>query len=187
MIEPNFGSSPSIWTAFPSSPFGYAPPQTASADVSPVNMYGYAGRAANGQAGINSALSLGPGSLGLLWGIPTLLAPEITLPSLLATVAAKRGQPQGPTNDQEIEEFIYEAGELVPGLAEVDVRCETGRVVLTGNVVSKRFKRDVGEIAWAIPGVNDVQNNVTIAARRRSRAGSRDAEPQSSPSTRKAG
>jgi hypothetical protein len=150
-------------------------------------MYGYAGRAANGHAGINSSFSLGPGSLGLLWGIPTLLAPEITLPSLLATVAAKRGQPQGPTNDQEIEEFIYEAGELVPGLAEVDVRCETGRVVLTGNVVSKRFKRDVGEIAWAIPGVNDVQNNVTIAARRRSRAASRDAEPQSSPSTRKAG
>ena len=27
------------------------------------------------------------------------------------------------------------------------------------------------EIAWAIPGVNDVQNNVTIASRRRARAG----------------
>ena len=47
--------------------------------------------------------------------------------------------------------------------------------LLTGSVPQKRLKRDIGEVAWAIPNVNDVQNNVTIAARRRSRSG-RDAE-----------
>jgi hypothetical protein len=43
-------------------------------------------------------------------------------------------------------------------------------------VSHKRFKRDAGEIAWAIPGVNDVQNNVTIITRRRSRTAGRETE-----------
>ena len=43
------------------------------------------------------------------------------------------------------------------------------RTTLTGQVSHKRLKRDAGEIAWAIPSVNDVQNNVTIVPRRRSR------------------
>jgi hypothetical protein len=47
---------------------------------------------------------------------------------------------------------------------------------LTGSVPHKRLKRDIGEIAWAIPGVNDVQNNLTIAARRRSRTANRESE-----------
>ena len=38
-------------------------------------------------------------------------------------------------------------------------------------------KRDIGEIAWAIPAINDVQNTITIAPRRRSRgAQARDTE-----------
>src|SRR5204863_7805840 len=98
-IETGFGSRPSIWTGIPSPAFGwiqtqstpssgFAPgialgaqaPAVAPVDASPANMYG-------------------PGSPGLLWGIPTLFAPEITVRALLATVAAKRGQLQGPTND----------------------------------------------------------------------------------------
>ena len=89
----------------------------------------------------------------------------------------RRGQPLGPTSDQEVEDFIYDALDFLPGTSEVEVRCEGGRATLTGTVQRKRFKRDVGEIAWAIPAVNDVQNNVGIAARRRSRSQRSEIEP----------
>ena len=106
----------------------------------------------------------------------------LTASSLLMAIALRRGQPQGPANDQEVEEFIYDALELLPGAADVEVRCEGGRVTLTGSVPHKRVKHDVGEIAWAIPALHDVQNNVTIASRRRARASDRDTEsPQSEP------
>jgi len=88
---------------------------------------------------------------------------------LLAAVAMRRGQLQGPTNDQETEDFVYDALELLPGAADVEVRCDSGRLTLTGNVQHKRLKRDVGEIAWAIPSLVDVLNNVTITSRRRPR------------------
>lgn len=108
----------------------------------------------------------------------------VTAASLLAAVAMRRGQPQGPTTDAEIEEFVYDALELLPGAADVEVRCENGRVTLSGSVQHKRTKRDVGEIAWAIPA-NDVQNNVSIVSRRRARAAGRDAEAPASVSARK--
>jgi len=38
------------------------------------------------------------------------------------------------------------------------------------------LKRDIGEIAWSIPGLNDVQNNITIATKRRSRGAGREVE-----------
>src|SRR5262249_16078504 len=95
---------------------------------------------------------------------------------LLVAVAVRRGQPMGPTNDQEIEDFISDALDLLPGTNDVDVRCESGRATLTGSVSYKRVKSDAGEVVWAIPNVNDVQNNIPIAARRRSRTSARDAE-----------
>ena len=55
--------------------------------------------------------------------------------------------------------------------------CDAGRAMLTGNVQNKRLKRDLGEILWAIPSVNDVQNNITLVSRRRARAATRDGEP----------
>jgi hypothetical protein len=106
--------------------------------------------------------------------------------SVLAAVALRRGQPQGPSTDQESEDFLYDAIEWLPGAADVEIRCEGGRATLTGSVQHKRVKRDIGELAWAIPGLNDVQNNLTIASRRRTRhAGSREAEGPSSGSARK--
>jgi hypothetical protein len=99
----------------------------------------------------------------------------VTAPALLTAVAMRRGQPFGPTSDQEVEDFIYDAFDLVPGTNDVEVRVEGGRAVLSGSVPHKRLKRDIGELAWAIPALNDVQNNVTITARRRSRA-SRETE-----------
>jgi hypothetical protein len=114
-------------------------------------------------------------------------AAGITAPALLAAVAMRRGQPQGPRNDQEVEDFLYDALELIPGTGEVEVRCEGGRLTLTGSVQHKRLKRDIGEIAWAIPVLSDVQNNVTIASRRRARGSSREAELTASGSPRKQG
>jgi len=112
---------------------------------------------------------------------PMFGIPEIgTVQGLLALVAMRRGQPMGPTNDNEIEDFIYDALEFLPGSNEVEVRCDGGRATLTGSVPHKRLKRDVGEIVWAIPAINDVQNNVTITARRR-RTQTREGEtPQQS-------
>lgn len=100
----------------------------------------------------------------------------VTASSLLAAVAMRRGQPQGPTSDAEVEEFVYDTLDLLPGAADVEIRCESGRLTLTGTVQHKRTKRDVGEIAWAIPALQDVQNNVSIVSRRRARATSREAE-----------
>ena len=71
---------------------------------------------------------------------------------------------------------MYDALDLLAGASDVEVRCEGGRTTLTGSVPHKRLKRDVGEIAWAIPRVIDVQNNLTITARRRSRVGNRDSD-----------
>jgi len=111
----------------------------------------------------------------------------VTASSMLAAVALRRGQPQGPTSDAEVEEFIYDALDLLPGAADVEIRCEGGRVTMTGSVQHKRTKRDIGEIAWAIPGLHDVQNNVSIASRRRGRAAGREAETPANVSARKQG
>jgi hypothetical protein len=111
----------------------------------------------------------------------------VTASSLLTAVAMRRGQQQGPTNDQEVEEFLYDALDLLPGAAEVEVRCENGRATLTGTVQHKRTKRDVGEIAWAIPALSDVQNNVSITSRRRARAAGREGEAAAGGSAKKQG
>jgi hypothetical protein len=76
---------------------------------------------------------------------------------------------------------------MLPGAADVEVRCEGGRVSLTGSVQHKRIKRDLGEIAWAIPALHDVQNNVTIAPRRRTRSAAREGEGSTSVAGRKHG
>lgn len=121
-------------------------------------------------------------------GMPAFTGPQIaigvTAPALLATVAMRRGQPLGPTNDHEIEDFFYDALDLLPGASDVEVRCEGGRATFTGSVPHKRVKRDIGEIAWALPTLNDVQNNITIAVRRRSRA-NREAEASAAAAVRK--
>ena len=205
MIEPLFVSGSPMWTAVPPAGFTFqtpAFPQSAIAgipsgapgntqglsapSIMSANPYGYAG------GGMTSGQSfVGP---SVVQGFPFSAGPVMSLvgpigdgtngvpaASLLAAVALRRGQPQGPSNDQESEDFLYDALEWLPGAADVEIRCEAGRATLTGSVQHKRVKRDIGELAWAIPGLNDVQNNLTIASRRRSRpAGAREAEASSS-------
>src|SRR5262245_8573994 len=101
----------------------------------------------------------------------------VSMPALLTSVAIRRGQPQGPATDADIEDFLADVFDLLPNARDVEVRSEAGRITLAGTVAHKRVKHDLGEIAWAIPRATDVQNNLTITARRRSRGANRDAEP----------
>jgi BON domain-containing protein len=149
MAELLFGTAPQVWPSFPANrPAMIFQGATSDAPPTPLN----------------------PGMA------PFEFATGITPQALLSTVALRRGQPTGPANDQDVEDFIYDALDLLPGGNDIEVRCDSGRVTLTGSVPHKRVKRDAGEIAWAIPSVNDVQNNITIATRRRSRSQVRDAE-----------
>ena len=195
MNEPLFGSSAPMWTASPSTGIGYQVPIGTGSPLSPALFGGSTAGAAgsigavNGVGGTTAVTSSappvapytyapGPGqtlvpqdSSAVMIGLrANAITGMVSAPSLLTAVAMRRGQPLGPTNDQEVEDFIYDALDLLPGTSEVDVRCESGRATLSGTVQQKRAKRDIGEIAWAIPAVQDVQNNVTIAARRRTRA-----------------
>ena len=180
MAETFYGSGAPMWPpAIPVPAFGYLQPpmlggsrgMTFGVSTSPLQTEAY---------GFNGGLM--PSASGPVAGtLPVMAGQDITTgitpAAVLGAVAISRGQPLGPANDQEVEDFVCDALDLLPGANEVEVRCEGGRVTLTGTVQQKRVKRDVGEIAWAIPPVNDVQNNVTITARRRSRAQSRETEP----------
>jgi hypothetical protein len=194
MIEPLFRSGSPFLAGIPSPAFGWlqSPP---SLNARP---------ATGAIPGIAASPSLAPTPLPFGYGYQNLLNPDAyafgaplnafafagppvaTAPALLATVAVKRGQPSGPASDPEIEDFLYDALELLSGTNDVEVRSDGGRVTLTGSVPHRLLKRDVGEIAWAIPAISDVQNNVTIAARRRSRSTAREAEPHASASRKQA-
>ena len=188
MSEPLFGSVSPLWSAMPGPAFGYgSTPFAAGGRIGGVGMQG---TGATAQFGMPTANQMTGDPYGNMMAGGTLTAGAIgfagseigvgiTAPTLLTAVAMRRGQPLGPTNDQEIEDFIYDALDLLPGANDVEVRCEGGKTTLTGTVPHKRLKRDVGEIAWAIPSVIDVQNNITIAQRRRQRAQGRENEPQS--------
>jgi hypothetical protein len=187
MIEALFGSTTPLWAPQATGAFGFPP----SAPVGSAMMYGpfigpsaAANTVASGLPPPASMISAPIAPAGPAYGyalplnpIPGEAALGGSIPLLLATVAMRRGQPHGPATDQEIEDFVYDAFELMPGTADVEVRCDSGRATLTGNVLHKRLKRDLGEILWAIPGVNDVQNNITIVSRRRARTATREGEP----------
>jgi BON domain len=167
MAEPMFGTVSPIWSAIPSP--GVAWLQAPMSRASPIG-----GTAAGMTAGTGPAASFGAAFPA--YGSPDVAA-GVTAPALVSAIAMRRGQPAGPTSDPEIEDFIYDALDLLPGSGEVEVRCDGGRASLMGTVSQKRLKRDIGEIVWAIPAINDVQNTITIAPRRRSRTQNREGEP----------
>jgi hypothetical protein len=204
MNEPLFGSGAPMWTAAPSTGIGYQVPFGTGSPLSPALFGGSTAGAAGLVGAVNGVGATTAGTPGAPPVAPYNYAPGlgqaftssessavmvglranaitgmVSAPSLLTVVAMRRGQPLGPTNDQEVEDFIYDALDLLPGTSEVDVRCESGRATLSGTVQQKRAKRDIGEIAWAIPAVQDVQNNVTITARRRARGTSSARETES--------
>jgi BON domain-containing protein len=177
MAETLFGSGPQLWPTLPVPGFGYVQALSGNRiQAAPMTM----NPSPPDPAQLMSSGWSAPVSPPVGSGLPAITTPEftpgITPQALLTVVAARRGQPMGPTSDQEIEDFISDALDLLSGATDVDIRCENGRTTLTGSVPNKRVKRDVGEIVWAIPSVSDVHNNVAIAARRRSRGSGRDAE-----------
>ena len=184
MSEPYFGTGQPMWAGIPA---GFSWFQPAIPNVT---------RPGN-PAPPFAAPTIAPGPLfqgigpfAVPAAYPALNNPDLlsspNASALLTATAMRRGQPMGPSNDQEIEEFIYDTLDLLPGSNDVEARCEAGRVTFSGSVHHKRLKRDVGEIAWAIPGVNDVQNNVTITTRRRARSAGREPEPASPPMRKQA-
>jgi hypothetical protein len=174
MVETLFGQSPQLW---PTLPLPTVP-----------SVYFQTPRGvANGPGGL--APQFGGQSPMTING-PILTGPEmsgggVTAQALLAVVAARRGQGAVSNIDADVEDFISDALDLLPGATEIDVRCEEGRVTLSGTAPNKRVKRDAGEIVWAIPGISDLQNNIAIAARRRSRTSRREGEPAGATQNRK--
>ncbi len=193
MIEPLFGSGAPLWTTVPPTGFAFQTPMAIGNGQISTPIFGTPGLT-TGAPAVPTAVppaSYGFGTFPLgSTAFPFVsreFAGGLSAPELLAAIAMRRGQPQGPTDDQEVEDFIYDVLEVLPGATDVEVRCEGGRASLSGSVQHKRLKRDVGEIAWAIPGLHDVQNNVTIASRRRNRAGAREAEASPGVHSRKQG
>jgi BON domain len=202
MLQAPFGSIGAGWMTMPSpgfpwqltqlgtigSPFGSTQP--GGFGIAPAVEGGVPGTTPVVGQAQTSGIPFGPSAPG--WGMSSTMQtplstafsiPDgITASGLLTGIALRRGQPQGPTSDQDVEEFIYDAVELLPGAGDVEVRCEGGRVALTGSVPHKRLKRDIGEIAWAVPGIADVQNTLSIATRRKARAFTRESESQPAPS-----
>jgi hypothetical protein len=87
----------------------------------------------------------------------------------------------GLPKDDEIEEMAQQALDrhpLIPLDADVDVRCESGQVTLTGKVPDKRIKRAAGEAVWWIPGVTDVGNSIVVSGRRQAQATRRHGRQQ---------
>jgi len=186
MMESIFGPAQPVWTGVPSSAFGWLPtsmpiatrgigptPAGLGSPVPPAQMPMMSNPIGDLTPAVQ-APTMVPGLFSPL--VAAELGAGVPAPALLATVAIRRGQPQGPTTDAEIEEFLYDAFELLPGTSDVEVHSEGGRATLTGTVTQKRLKRDLGEIAWAIGRVTDVQNNLTVASRSRSRTSGRDIE-----------
>jgi BON domain-containing protein len=186
-----FGSPSGAMQATPVAPGGFRPAQTLNAPAGDFYTIGGAPTwfAQPGHAtgyGFGFPINLNPYTYaGPYPGVLPPVAPAPTISTLLTSVAIRRGQPSGPTSDQEVEDFIYDVLELVPGTNEVEVRSESGKVTLTGTVQHKRLKHDVGEIVWAIPNVGDVQNNVTITTRRRARAGGKEHEQTTAAQSRR--
>src|SRR5262245_49114715 len=113
MNEPLFGTVSPPWQPVPVPPAGWLPLTAAARSLgggaSPV-LASPLGLPAPGY----TAGSVTPATAGLPVGamIPSVGGSEVAVgmpvAALLATVAVRRGQPQGPSNDLEIEDFIYD-------------------------------------------------------------------------------
>ncbi len=79
-----------------------------------------------------------------------------------------------PPTDHEIKATIVDRLRENPHTKDDDIQVdvEKGVVILAGEVSSARAKRAAGDDAWDCRGVCDVSNQLTIAARAPSPAGS---------------
>ncbi|MCL5264853.1 MAG: BON domain-containing protein [Chloroflexi bacterium] len=76
---------------------------------------------------------------------------------------------EGLPNDDQIREMIYDAIDadpVIPFESDINVEVTGGVVTLTGTVPNKRIKHAIGDDAWWVPGVWDVNNGLEIVGRR---------------------
>src|SRR5262245_48431181 len=121
MIEPLFGTTAPAWPSMPSPAFGWP------------SLVGTRPLPATAPACVGIPQPLG----GPLFGQPPTMAPPgliggdqltgFNVPAVLAAVAIRRGQPLGPTTDQDLEDFLYDTLDVLPGASEIDVRVDGGR------------------------------------------------------------
>jgi hypothetical protein len=71
------------------------------------------------------------------------------------------------TSDEALENRVADALDTNPmtGNADIDVSSQHGVVTLTGVVQSKHIKRLADHLAWSVPGVHDVQNQLRVKGR----------------------
>ena len=99
MIEPLFTSSAPLWTTVPPTGFALQAPMAMGNGPIAAPIFGPS------TTPYSNAFSF----VGRDFGS------GLSAPALLAAIAMRRGQPQGPTNDQEVEDFIYDVLEVLPG------------------------------------------------------------------------
>ncbi|MGQ9675150.1 MAG: BON domain-containing protein [Chloroflexota bacterium] len=93
----------------------------------------------------------------------------------------------GTPSDEQIKEMIYDsidADPAVPFDSDISVDVTGGIVTLTGTVPSKRIKHAVGDDAWWVPGVWDVNNNIQVTGRRERREGGAEMRAPEGPTPR---
>lgn len=75
----------------------------------------------------------------------------------------------GIPSDEEITDMVFDsidADPVVPYESDINVDVTGGIVTLSGTVPNKRIKHAVGDDAWWVPGVIDVNNNLQVSGRR---------------------
>ncbi|GIV96353.1 MAG: hypothetical protein KatS3mg057_1010 [Herpetosiphonaceae bacterium] len=119
-------------------------------------------------------------SMGMTGMMPTgTFAPGTTLttgafvPSLMTLGAT--------ADDESIKNMVYDAIDAdssIPQNADINVEVNGSIVTLTGSVPSKRIKHAVGDAAWWIPGVVDVNNQLQVQPRKERMRGERRQQAQ---------
>jgi len=80
--------------------------------------------------------------------------------------------PAQSLDDESIRELVYDTIDAAPMIlpdVDVEIDVNAGVVTLKGRVPGKRTKHAVGEAAWWIPGVVDVNNQLQVSPRRERR------------------
>src|SRR5262245_28431532 len=109
MMGPFFGVGPQAWPAMPVPGVGYLPSFTGSRPpmITPPS-------ALEPASSMSGWPVVAPATVGSGMAVQTTpdFATGIPPQALLAAVAMRRGQPMGPGNDQEIEDFICDTLDL---------------------------------------------------------------------------